>query len=110
MAGTKADAGPSEGADCRDSSTSSVRGIMRSTYSIHFADKSKVKELQTRVKSLVADMGYKTVSLNAKQTSVLFTYGVKAVTGQGEKKMHLWICCAHEDCLKLDEGSGLVYG
>ena len=53
----------------RDSSTSSLGGIMRSSYSIHCADESKVQDLQGRVKSLVSDMGYKTESPNAKQTS-----------------------------------------
>ena len=69
MAGTDADADASEPADGRDSSTSSLGGIMRSSYSIHFADESKVKELQDTVQSLVAEMGYKTENPNAKQTS-----------------------------------------
>ena len=109
MAGTETDAGPSEGADGCDSSTSSLGGIMRSRYSIHCADEEKVKDLQARVKSLVADMGYQAQSQTAKQTSVLFHYGVRAVTGQGDKKMHVWICCAHEDCFKLDDQTGLLH-
>ena len=64
MAGTETDAGPSEGADGCDSSTSSLGGIMRSRYSIHCADEEKVKDLQARVKSLVADMGYQAQSPN----------------------------------------------
>ena len=109
MAGTETDAGPSEGADGCDSSTSSLGGIMRSRYSIHCADEEKVKDLQARVKSLVADMGYQAQTPTAKQTSVLFHYGVRAVTGQGDKKMHVWICCAHEDCFKLDDQTGLLH-
>jgi hypothetical protein len=73
-----------------------------------FVGVDRIKQLKRAVRKAWESKGggHFAITPGVRQTSVLFSYGVqvKFVDQESKEVMFFFLCCAHDDCVKLEDG------